>query len=85
LLAALTAPGICARFLARDGYLSSAPSQRSALFFRVMDVSANTSTPLFAVITTVVNRPQGWWLEQPEPGVLQWRTPAGRTPTVYPT
>jgi len=31
---------------------------------------------------------QGWWLDQPEPGVLQWRTPAGRThtttPTVYP-
>jgi hypothetical protein len=32
---------------------------------------------------------QGWWLEQPEPGVLKWRTPAGRTytttPTEYPT
>jgi len=31
---------------------------------------------------------EGWWLEQPEPGVLKWRTPAGRTytttPTVYP-
>jgi Domain of unknown function (DUF222) len=31
---------------------------------------------------------QGWRLEQPEPGVLVWRTPAGRTytttPTVYP-
>jgi hypothetical protein len=31
---------------------------------------------------------EGWWLEQPEPGVLVWRTPAGRsyttTPTVYP-
>jgi hypothetical protein len=31
---------------------------------------------------------QGWWLEQSEPGVLRWRTPAGRThtttPTVYP-
>jgi hypothetical protein len=31
---------------------------------------------------------QGWRLEQPEPGVLIWRTPAGRTyataPTVYP-
>jgi hypothetical protein len=30
----------------------------------------------------------GWILEQPEPGVLHWRTPAGRTytttPTVYP-
>jgi hypothetical protein len=30
----------------------------------------------------------GWWLEQSEPGVLVWRTPAGRThtttPTVYP-
>jgi hypothetical protein len=30
----------------------------------------------------------GWRLEQPEPGVLVWRTPAGRTyattPTVYP-
>jgi hypothetical protein len=25
---------------------------------------------------------QGWWLEQPEPGVMAWRTPAGRT---YPT
>jgi len=31
---------------------------------------------------------KGWWLEQSEPGVLRWRTPAGRThtttPTVYP-
>jgi hypothetical protein len=31
---------------------------------------------------------QGWHLEQPEPGVLNWRTPSGRTyattPTVYP-
>jgi Domain of unknown function (DUF222) len=31
---------------------------------------------------------EGWRLEQPEPGVLKWRTPAGRTyattPTVYP-
>ena len=31
---------------------------------------------------------QGWRLEQPEPGILIWRTPAGRTyvtaPSVYP-
>ena len=31
---------------------------------------------------------QGWKLEQPSPGVLIWRTPAGRSyatsPTVYP-
>ena len=31
---------------------------------------------------------EGWQLEQPEPGVLVWRTPAGRTyattPTAYP-
>ena len=30
---------------------------------------------------------EGWWLEQPEPGVLSWRSPAGRsygtTPTQY--
>ena len=30
---------------------------------------------------------EGWWLDQPEPGVLRWRTPSGRTyattPTVY--
>jgi hypothetical protein len=30
---------------------------------------------------------EGWRLEQPKPGVLVWRTPAGRryitTPTVY--
>ncbi|MGH3202439.1 MAG: DUF222 domain-containing protein [Streptosporangiaceae bacterium] len=30
---------------------------------------------------------EGWWLEQPEPGVLKWRAPSGRTfgtrPTVY--
>ena len=36
-----------------------------------------------------VKQAHGWWLEQPEPGVLRWRTPAGRThtttPTVYPT
>ena len=28
---------------------------------------------------------QGWQLEQPEPGVLIWRTPAGRTYTTRPT
>jgi hypothetical protein len=32
---------------------------------------------------------EGWWLSQPEPGVLVWHTPAGRsyttTPTQYPT
>ncbi|HWN59249.1 MAG TPA: HNH endonuclease signature motif containing protein, partial [Streptosporangiaceae bacterium] len=31
---------------------------------------------------------EGWWLDQPEPGVLKWRAPSGRsfatTPTVYP-
>jgi hypothetical protein len=26
-----------------------------------------------------------WWLEQPEPGVLIWHTPAGRTYTTTPT
>jgi hypothetical protein len=35
-----------------------------------------------------VKQALGWWLEQSEPGVLRWRTPAGRThtttPTVYP-
>ncbi len=24
---------------------------------------------------------EGWWLEQPEPGVLVWHTPSGRTYT----
>ena len=28
---------------------------------------------------------EGWRLEQPEPGVLAWRTPAGRTYTTTPT
>ncbi len=28
---------------------------------------------------------EGWWLEQPEPGVLKWRTPSGRTYTTTPT
>jgi len=32
---------------------------------------------------------EGWWLEQPEPGVLVWRTPTGLTyttiPAAYPT
>ncbi len=28
---------------------------------------------------------EGWWLEQPEPGVLRWRTPAGRTYATTPT
>jgi hypothetical protein len=31
---------------------------------------------------------EGWWLEQPKPGVLKWRAPSGRTfsttPTAYP-
>jgi len=35
-----------------------------------------------------VKQAQGWWLDMPEPGLLRWRTPAGRTytttPTVYP-
>ena len=28
---------------------------------------------------------EGWWLEQPEPGVLKWRAPSGRTFTTRPT
>jgi uncharacterized protein DUF222 len=28
---------------------------------------------------------EGWWLEQPEPGVLVWHTPAGRSYTTIPT
>jgi hypothetical protein len=28
---------------------------------------------------------EGWWLDQPEPGVLVWHTPAGRTYTTTPT
>ena len=28
---------------------------------------------------------EGWWLEQPEPGVLAWHTPAGRAYTTTPT
>jgi hypothetical protein len=27
----------------------------------------------------------GWQLEQPEPGVMTWHTPSGRTHTTYPT
>lgn len=27
---------------------------------------------------------EGWHLAQPEPGVLVWRTPAGRTYTIAP-
>jgi len=36
------------------------------------------------VITIGVSSPKGWQLEQPEPGVLVWRTPAGRTYTTIP-
>jgi len=28
---------------------------------------------------------EGWWLEQPEPAVLAWHTPAGRIYTTTPT
>ena len=28
---------------------------------------------------------KGWWLEQSEPGVLTWHTPAGRSYTTTPT
>jgi hypothetical protein len=28
---------------------------------------------------------EGWWLEQPEPGVLKWRAPSGRTYSTAPT
>jgi hypothetical protein len=28
---------------------------------------------------------EGWRLEQPEPGVLVWQTPSGRTCTITPT
>jgi hypothetical protein len=28
---------------------------------------------------------EGWWLAQPQPGVLAWHTPAGRTYTTTPT
>jgi hypothetical protein len=32
-----------------------------------------------------VKQAQGWRLDMPEPGVLRWRTPAGRTHTTNPT
>jgi hypothetical protein len=32
-----------------------------------------------------VKQADGWRLEQPEPGVLVWHTPAGRTYTTTPT
>jgi hypothetical protein len=51
-----------------------------------MGVSANASTRPYA--DTITKQAQEWQLTQPEPGVLQWRTPAGRifttTPTEYP-
>jgi hypothetical protein len=31
------------------------------------------------------NQAERWGLEQPEPGVLVWRTPAGRTYATIPT
>jgi hypothetical protein len=32
-----------------------------------------------------IKQAQGWKLEQPEPGVLTWDTPAGLTRTTTPT
>jgi hypothetical protein len=32
-----------------------------------------------------VKQAEGWQLQQPEPGVLTWRTPAGRTYATTPT
>jgi uncharacterized protein DUF222 len=32
-----------------------------------------------------VKQAYGWWLDQSEPGLLRWRTPAGRTHTTTPT
>jgi hypothetical protein len=42
----------------------------------------------YAVITIDANRPRGGGSNSPNPGVLRWRTPSGRTyttiPSVYP-
>jgi hypothetical protein len=35
--------------------------------------------------TTTASKPTGWRLTQPEPGVLVWHTPAGRSYTTTPT
>jgi len=42
-------------------------------------------TPQSAVPTSSPLQAGGWRLEQPEPGVLVWHTPAGRTYTTTPT
>jgi hypothetical protein len=34
---------------------------------------------------TAAVQAEGWQLEQPEPGVLRWRVPSGRTYTTSPT
>jgi hypothetical protein len=38
-----------------------------------------------ADIIIAAKQAEGWRLEQPEPGVLVWHTPAGRTYTTAPT
>ena len=43
------------------------------------------TTARYVVITIGVSSPKGWQLEKPEPGVLVWRAPAGRTYTTEPT
>ena len=63
------------------GLLASA----SCIASRIVICVNITDRSRCAVTTIAASKPEGWWLEQPEPGVLIWRTTAGRTYTTTPT
>ena len=50
-----------------------------------MAVYANVGKVHCVGIAIAAKQAEGWWLEQPEPGVLIWRTPNGRTYASAPT
>jgi hypothetical protein len=74
-----------------DGWRISSLGQPQAkggyidCFHSSMPISASAATVRYAAITTAASKADGWRLEQPEPGVLVWHTPAGRTYTTTPT
>jgi hypothetical protein len=58
------------------------------LFFQVMDLPVGASTRRSAAIAISASKPVAGDWREPEPGVLVWHTPSGRTyvtaPTVHP-
>ena len=73
---------------AKPGGSSRVKAGSRYLFFQLSWHAGGCSHPPLCRHNHRCKQAEGWWLDQPEPGVLIWHTPTGRmyvtTPTIYP-